>query len=316
MKKVLVTPRSLTSASHPALDLLRGAGCQVIFSTPGKQPDEEELIGLLPGCEGYLAGVERVSARVLEAAKGLQVISRNGTGIDNIDMNAANRLNIQVCRAEGANARGVAELTLGLILALVRSIPFSDSQLKNKRWERRKGIELENQTLGLIGCGEIGKRTALLATGMGMKVFAFRRYPDYSFSPPNFSYVSLEDLYRQSDIISLHCPSLESGKALINKEAIAKMKNGAYLVNTARASLLDLAAVLEALESGRLAGAAVDVFDQEPPADYRLVKNSRAIATPHIGGYTSQSIARATTQAVENIINVLHLQRTERKGRT
>ena len=207
----------------------------------------------------------------MEAAKGLQVISRNGTGIDNIDMDAANRLNIQVCRTEGANARGVAELTLGLIFALARSIPFSDAQLKNKQWERRKGIELKNRTLGLIGCGEIGKRTALLATGVGMKVIAFRRHPDHSFSPDNFSYASLEDLLRQSDIVSLQCPPLKSGIPLIDKEAISQMKKGVYLVNTARASLLDPVAVFEALESGQLAGVAIDVFDQEPPSDYRLV---------------------------------------------
>ena len=306
MSKVLVTPRSLTKDGHPALDLLREAGFEVIFSTPGKQPDEEELLALLPGCVGYLAGVEKVSARILGSAKELRVISRYGTGTDKIDMDAANRLNIRVCRTEGANARGVAELTLGLIFALVRSIPFSDHELKNKRWERRRGLELKNRILGLIGCGEVGKRTALLATGMGMKVAAHEPHPDPSFFPGNFSYVSLEDVYARSDIISLQCPPLESGKPLIDKEALSKMKEGVYLINTARASLLDPVALLEGLENGRIAGLAVDVFDQEPPSDYRLVQNSRVIATPHIGGFTAESVARATTQAVKNIIEVLN----------
>lgn len=312
MRKILITPRSLTSAGHPAFDLLNEAGCQVIVSTPGKQPDESELMELLPGCVGYLAGVETVSAKVLETAKDLKVISRNGTGIDNIDMDAANRLGIQVCRTEGANALGVAELTLGLIFALVRAIPFSDAQLKNKQWERRKGIELENRTLGLIGCGEIGKRTVLLAAGVGMKVIAFRRHPDPAFFPDNFSYVSLEDIFRRSDIISLQCPPLPSGKPLIDKEALSKMKPGAYLVNTARASLVEPVAVREALESGHLAGVALDVFDQEPPVDYKMLSNSRVIATPHIGGFTTESVDRATTQAVENIISVLN-QNDKRK---
>lgn len=305
MNKILVTPRSLTRGGDPSLDLLKEAGYEVVFSTPGKQPGEEELIRLLPGCVGYLAGVEKISARVLEAAEDLRVISRNGTGIDNIDTDAANRLNIRICRTKGANARGVAELTIGLIFALVRSIPFSDANLKNEKWERRRGIELENRTLGLIGCGEIGKRVALLATGMGMKVLAFRRHPDYSFSPDNFSYVSLEDLYRQSDIISLHCPPLESGKPMIGKDVIAKMKKGVYLVNTARAALLDEDAVLEGLESGQIAGVAVDVFAQEPPSDYRLVKYNRVVATPHIGGYTSESVSEATRQAVDNLLKHL-----------
>ena len=306
MSKVLVTPRSLTKDGHPSLDLLREAGFEVVFSTPGKQPDEEELLALLPGCVGYLAGVEKVSARILGSAKELRVISRYGTGTDKIDMDAANRLNIRVCRTEGANARGVAELTLGLIFALVRSIPFSDHELKNKRWERRRGIELENRTLGLIGCGEIGQRTALLAIGAEMKVIAYRRHPDYSFSPANFNYVALEDLFERSDIISLHCPPSESGKSLIDSQAISKMKEGVYLVNTARASLLDQQAVLEALQKGRLAGVALDVFDPEPPSDYELVIDSRVIATPHIGGFTSESVDRATMRAVENIIQTLN----------
>lgn len=305
MRNILITPRSLTSTGHPAFDLLNRAGFKAIFSAPGKQPDESELMGLLPGCVGYLAGIEAVSETVLEAAKDLKVISRNGTGIDNIDMDAANRLGIQVCRTEGANARGVAELTVGLIFALARAIPFSDAQLKNKQWERKKGIELENRTLGLIGCGEIGKRTALISAGLGMKVIAFEHHPDPTFSPENFSYVSLEDIFKRSDIISLHCPPLASGKPLIDNEALSKMKPGTYLVNTARASLVDPEAVRDALETGHLAGVAVDVFDQEPPEDYKMLSNSRVIATPHIGGFTMESVDRATTQAVQNIISVL-----------
>lgn len=305
MNKVLVTPRSLTKDGDPALDRLKDAGYEVILFTPGKQPSEEELISLLPGCVGYLAGVEKVSPRVLEAGKDLRVISRNGTGADNIDKDAAKRMNIRICRTEGTNSGGVAELTIGLILALVRSIPFSDAHLKDRRWERRRGIELEHRTLGLIGCGKIGKRVALLATGMGMKVIAFRRNPDYAFSPDNFRYVSLDELYQQSDIISLQCPPLDSGKPLIDKEAISKMKKGVYLINTARASLMDQDAVLQCLESSRIAGAAIDVFDQEPATDYRLLMDPRVIATPHIGGYTTESISRTTIQAVENIIKTL-----------
>ena len=167
MEKILITPRSLTKEGHPALELLRKAGFQVITCTPGKSPEEEELLRLLPGCVGYLAGVEKVSARVLEAAKGLKVISRNGAGISNVDLEAARRLNIQVLPTPGANARGVAELTIGLILALLRSIPWSDGQLKAEAWSRRQGIELEGRTLGLVGCGDIGKLVVKMALGAG-----------------------------------------------------------------------------------------------------------------------------------------------------
>ena len=141
MNKILVTPRSLTKEGDPALDLLTNEGFEIVFSTPGSMPQEDELIRLLPGCVGYLAGVEQITAAVLETAADLKVISRNGTGINAIDLQAAQRLNIEIMRAEGANARGVAELTLGMILGLIRSIPFSDAHMKREVWERRKGLE-------------------------------------------------------------------------------------------------------------------------------------------------------------------------------
>jgi phosphoglycerate dehydrogenase-like enzyme len=157
MGKVLISPRSLTRDGHPALDLLKEAGHEVVFCTPGKQPSEEELLRLLPGCVGFLAGVETISEKALESAKDLKVISRNGTGVDNIDLEAAERLGIAICKTEGANAKGVAELTIGLMYALARFLPLHDAKMKNETWERKKGIELEGRVLGLVGCGQIGK---------------------------------------------------------------------------------------------------------------------------------------------------------------
>ena len=303
MGKILVTPRSLTKEGHPALDLLKKAGHQVVTCTPGKSPDEAELLSLLPGCVGYLAGVEKVSARVLEAAKGLKVIGRNGAGIDNVDLEAAKRLGIQVRPAPGANARGVAELTIALVFALLRSIPWSDAQLKRQAWNRRQGLEVAGRTLGLVGCGNIGRLVVQLATGVGMKTMAFKRHPDPSFAPAHFRWASAEELYAGADLISLHCPA--GPKPVIDREAIARMKKGVYLVNTARAGVVDEQAVLEALDGGRIAGYAVDVFAQEPPKDWKLAGHEKVIATPHIGGYTEESVSRATEDAVRNILEVL-----------
>jgi D-3-phosphoglycerate dehydrogenase len=247
MKKILVTPRSLTKAGHPAFEKFKKAGYEVIFCTPGKQPEEEELLRLLPGCVGYLAGVEKVSARVLESAGELKVISRNGSGIDNIDLKAAEKLGICICKTEGANAKGVAELTIGLMLALARWIPFHDGKMKGEVWERRKGVELENRTLGLVGCGQIGMEVAVRALGLGMRVIAYRRHPDPGFAPSKrFSWVSFDELLGESDVISLHRPASPSGEPVMNPTAIGKMKKGAYLINTARASLVDERAVMEA----------------------------------------------------------------------
>lgn len=182
--KVLVTPRSVTRSGHASLDKLRAAGCEVVFCKPGQQPDESELCALLPGCAGYLAGVEPVTARVLDAAVDLRAISRNGTGVDNIDLAAAAARGIAVLRADGANARGVAELTLAHLLALARGLAPADSALKRGAWERGSaGMEIEGRTLGLIGCGRVGRLVARMALGCDMRVVAFDAFPDAGFQP-------------------------------------------------------------------------------------------------------------------------------------
>lgn len=300
MGKILITPRSLTRERHPAFSLIEKAGHEIVTSTPGVQPSEEELLSIIPDIDGYLAGVEPISAKVLEAAKKLKVIGRNGAGVDNIDLEAARRLNIAICPTPGANAQGVAELTIALMFSILRWIPFSDKHLKAREWKRKKGMEIEGKTLGLIGCGDIGQKVAVMASALGMTVQAFRRTPDKSFSPPRFSWASQEEVLKSSDIVSLHCPA--GDKPLIDSAALASMKKGAYLINTARAAVIDEKAVYDGLESGQLSGYAMDVFPQEPPKDFTLVQHESVIATPHIGGFTTESVDRATTGAIEQIL--------------
>ena len=303
--KILVTPRSITAHGHPALQKLRDAGFATVFCEPGRQPSEAGLITLLPDCVGYLAGVEKITAPVIGAARRLRVISRNGTGVENIDAAACAAKNIRICRAEGANARGVAELAMALMLALVRSIPFSDKTIKAGRWERRIGAELPGLTLGLIGCGKIGKIITRLATAFGMNVAAYDPFPDASFVVPGFRYADFESVIASADILSLHCPPSKDGCPVLDGATVGRMKKGAYLVNTARAGLLDEDAVLAALESGQITGLAVDVFAEEPPRDFRLLKHERVIATPHIGGFTRESVDRAVGVAVDNLLKAL-----------
>ena len=305
--KILVTPRSVTRGGHPSLETLRAAGCAVVLCNPGVQPSEDELCALLPGCVGYLAGVEPVTVRALEAARDLRAISRNGTGVDNIDLAAAEARGIAVLRAEGANARGVAELTVGLLFALARGVAACDNTLKHGGWNRGPaGVELEGKTLGLAGCGRVGQLVARMAHGVGMKVLAYDPFPSPSFAPgPDFFYASLEEVCARADFLSLHCPPLGAGQTLLDAAALARMKPGAYLLNTARYDLCNPEALLAALDSGHLAGLALDVFDTEPPQDPRLVRHPRVIGTPHIGGYTRESIDRAMTVAVDNLLAAL-----------
>lgn len=306
MKKILITPRSLTREFHPHLKSLRQAGFELVFSNPGQQPDEKELINLLPNCVGYLAGVEPISASVLEQATDLRVISRNGTGINNIDIEACDRLNIRICRAEGANAQGVAELTIGFLFAMARSIAFSDRQLKNKKWERRKGFEIGGKVLGLIGCGYIGRKVAKTATLLGMTVQAYDPYPDLSFRPSSlFSFKTLDAVLKNSDIVSLHCPSLKNGEPVISRHRLSIIKPGSILINTARAELVDEEALLQAIEGGHIVGYATDVYRNEPPGDSKLIKHDNVLTSPHIGGYTDESVERATRLAVDNLMKHL-----------
>jgi len=305
VSRILVTPRSVTAAGgHPSLQALVDAGYEVVYSAAGKQPSEAELIALLPGCVGYLAGVEPVTERALSAADALRVISRNGTGVDSVDLKAAEARGIRVCRAEGANARGVAELTIGLMFALVRAIPLNDAALKTGGWERRKGVELTGRTLGLVGCGRIGRYVAECALGLGMKVLAYDLYPDAAYAPgASFAYAGLDDVIARADVLSLHCPPAE--RPLIDADAIAAMKPGVYVINTARHGLIDDDAALAALESGRIAGLALDVYGKEPPEDRRLASHPRVVATAHIGGFTSESVDRAMSAAVDNLLEAL-----------
>ena len=301
--KIAVTPRSLSGAGHPALSMLTDKGYELVFPAPGETPDETALLETIPGCVGWLAGVEPIGQDVLKAATGLRVISRNGVGVDNIHMPTADALGIKVERTDGANARGVAELAIALMLAAFRHVPWSDAQLHAGTWARRRGIEAEGRTLGVVGCGAIGRKVAQIAIGLGMKVIGYDPFPPEGFAPAGFRLGSLDEVITGSDAVTLHCPP---GRApIIDGKALAAMKSSAVIVNTARADLIDDDAVLAALNSGRLAALATDVYHQEPPAPSALLSHDRVILTPHAGGFTEESVDRATRGAVENILKVL-----------
>ena len=301
--RIAVTPRSLSTAGHPALSLLTSRGYEIVYPAPGKTPSEEDLLRTVPGCIGWLAGVEPISPTVLAAAKGLRVISRNGTGVDNIDLAVAGEHGIKVERAMGANARGVAELAITLMLSAFRSVPWSDAHLRRGDWQRRIGIEAQGRTLAVIGCGAIGREVVDLALGLGMWVVGYDPFPSNSFARPGFRFAPLEEALTSADAISLHCPP--GSTPILDQTMIARLKRGVVVVNTARAELIDDAALLAALESGQVGGLATDVFRTEPPEPSALLAHPRVIQTPHAGGFTQESVDRATRVAVENLLKVL-----------
>ena len=294
-----MTAAGLSNLSE--LDPIRDLGWELLAGPAGRLPSEAELIDLLPGVDGWVAGVEPVSARALAAADCLTVISRNGVGADAIDVEAAAALGIDVVLARGANSRGVAELALTLILSCVRNVPASNASLHAGGWDRQLGREMPDICLGIVGFGAIGRLVATLASAMGSRVLAFDPFAPAdpaSHAEP----ASLEEIFAQCDVITLHSPPAADGSPLVTGELLARCRPGTILINTARSALIDDAAVLASLNSGLLNAYAVDAFDSEPPVVTTLLSHDRTVMTPHLGGFTAASTRRASQLAVENLI--------------
>ena len=305
--RVLVTPRSLTASGHPALERLGEAGFEVVCSTPGRQPDEPELARLVPSCVGWLAGVEPVSPAVIRASTQLRAISRNGVGVDNLPMDVIAERGIVVRTADGANAAGVAELALGLMFACLRHIPLANAGIKAGGWPRFRGGEIRGREIGIVGCGAIGREVARLVTALGARVIAFDPMePDLGLPADRFSYAGLHSVLDRAQVLTLHCPPPRDGRALIGEAEIARMRSGVFLINTARAGLIDEPAMLAALDRGKVAAYATDVFPEEPPRALSLAGHPRVIATSHIGAFTDESVERATDLAVTNLLESLN----------
>ncbi|WP_119393000.1 phosphoglycerate dehydrogenase [Taklimakanibacter lacteus] len=306
MSSILVTPRSLTEAPHPAVEELRRQGFDIVYSTAGKLPDETELLRLVPEVVGWLAGVEPVSAKVIAAAPALRVISRNGTGVDNLPLADLSQRGIRLCTADGANASGVAELTICLMLTALRHVPFCDAGIKAGEWPRRRGREIKGRQVGIIGCGAVGRQVARLAAALGAHISIHDPLnPEVDVPEDALRRADLATVLGESEIITLHCPAPADGRPLIDQGVLASGRYGAILINTARASLIDETAVIAALDSGELSAYATDVFSEEPPQQLTLARHPRVIATSHIGGFTEESIDRATEIAVKNLIESL-----------
>jgi D-3-phosphoglycerate dehydrogenase / 2-oxoglutarate reductase len=300
MKRVLVTPRSLAGSEHPAVQILRDQGWEVIFGPPGRLPNETELLELVPGCEGWLAGVETITGRVLEAADQLRVISRNGSGIDNIPADIAKGRGITILKAAGANAQGVAELTIGLALAAVRQFHLADRQLKEGKWARRLGSELTGKPVLVVGFGRIGQIVAQLFAAFGSRVSVVE--PMEVDTTP-FTRVELSTAIGSADLVTLHCPPLPNGRALITRKLLEGSRRQLILINCARRSLVDENAVLARLETGQIGIYASDVFEEVDSNSVALIEHPRVIATPHLGAYTKESVDRAALEAAQNLIS-------------
>ena len=272
-----------------ALQLLTDEGWMVDAAT-GRSPDQLRT-DLADADALVVRSATRVTADLIAAAGRLRVIARAGTGVDNVDVAAASARGIVVMNAPGANSISVAELAMGLIMALARHIPAADAAMKQGRWEKKKflGEELRDKTLGLVGLGRIGQEVARRASGFSMRVIAHDPFIAEGVAAAlGVQLVSLDDLFARADYISLHMPSTPQTKQLVNADRLQKAKKGVRIVNTARGDLVDEAALADAIESGQVGGAAVDVFTKEPTVDHRLQTLPQVIATPHIAASTRE----------------------------
>lgn len=297
MTAVAVTPRSFREVPGEHLDALRRSGLEARFPEVDRPLREPEMVDLVRGCWGLIVGVDPVTAAVMDAGP-LRVVVKYGSGLDNVDLEAARERGVQVTATPGANTRSVAELTIALLLALARHVVTHDRGVRSGGWSRRMGWELAGRRLGLVGYGAVGREVARLAEALGMGVVAHD--PHVGEAPVPL--LPLDELLSTSDAVSLHVPLTEQTAGMIGSRELGLMRRGAVLVNTSRGGIVDEAALAEALSDGRLAGAACDCFDREPPAGSPLLGIDTFLASPHAGATTEEAARRTGLAAVEALL--------------
>jgi len=292
--------------------LLEEAGLELRFMPTPPATAATELIRRLQGCFAVLAGSQYYTAEVFQAVPELSIVARLGVGYDAIDVNAATAHGVAVTTTPGTLEWAVADHTLGLIIALAHHIPGDDQSIRRGEWRPTWGVDVWRKTLGLVGLGRIGRGVAQRARGFEMRILAHDPAPDLAFVQANaIELVSLEDLLRQSDFVSLHAPLAEGTHKLMNAERLALMKPSAFLINTARGPLIDEDALYAALQAGRLGGAGLDVRAEEPPTDNRFAEFANVVLTPHDSGMTDGRWLACGNMAARSILSVLHGERPD-----
>lgn len=308
LKKVLIASSSFYRFPTDAVKALGKVRqkYRVIENQFGRRMTKEELLTAANSCVGIVAGLEEYDECLLKKLSGnLICISRDGVGIDNVDLMAAKRYGISVCNTALAATDAVAELTVGLIVSLLRGIPCLNNDTHQGKWIQNHGTLLQGKTVGIIGVGNIGKRLVKLLKPFGCKFLGNDLKPDLGwFAKNRVSNVSKELLYKNSDVVTLHASFLPGNRHLINSKSFSQMKKGAYFLNVSRGLMVSEKALIGALYSGKIAAAAIDVFEKEPYSG-PLVEMDNVILTPHIGASTHESRYMMQLGAINNLLKVL-----------
>ncbi len=305
-ERVLVTPRAFLDLDGEHREVLKKAGYEVVANPRPRALTEDEMAAYIVGMAAVIVGDEPITHRVLDQAGGLKVISKFGTHVDNIDVDVAAARHIPVTFTPGVTHPAVAELTLGLMFALLRGIPQMDRDVRNGKWASVAGSELMGKTLGIVGLGGIGKEVAKRALALGMNVLGFDMHPDESFAEHHgIEYVPADELLKNSDIVTLHLGLNPETRGWLSKMRVARIRPGAFLINTGRPELIDEGAVLDAMRGQRIRGAAFDLPGEENQFAVPLLAQENVLVSCQAGSRTEESVRRQAVMAAENVVAVL-----------
>ena len=315
MKKLFRVVVTGDTLAPEAMEIL-SAKCRIVFTGPYPQPSLLAQRVQEERAQALIVRTGKATAEVIQASSDLKVVAKHGVGFDNIDVTAAAALRIPVMISATANFESVAEHALGLMLSLAKDLIRMDGRMHQGFWDKTqyRGVELFRKTLGLIGFGRIGRRVSQLVGPLQMRILISDPYIPGESIPPGIQRVSqLGPLLKEADIVSLHCPLTEETRNLIGRQELLIMKKTAFLINTARGGIVDEEALIEALQEGKIAGAAIDTFRQEPPEDLRrLCEAGKVILTPHIAAATDAAFIRMGVEAAKNILAILEGEKPDR----
>ncbi len=305
--KVVITPRGFANCGEENVKYFQKAGISLVYNQTGKAYTKEEFYALTADADGVIVGVETVDKAYIDSHPMLRAVVKFGVGLDNIDVAYCQEKGIFVGKTAGSNARSVAETAISFILADSKNLYESISNTKANGWSKMTGYEVEGKTVGIAGFGAIGKKVAQMAFGLGMKVLAYDPYGVDEAVAQKFDVTSvgLDALLERSDFVSLHIPLTEETKDLIGLSQLKTMKPQAVLINTARGGIVDEKALIEAIDCGEIAGAALDVLEKEPAApDSPLLNRDSIIVTNHVASYSKESLDAISLICAGNIIKL------------
>ncbi|MFA5147179.1 MAG: phosphoglycerate dehydrogenase [Candidatus Omnitrophota bacterium] len=302
-ERIAITLTSFAEYDTRPMDTLKKRGLDIVSNAHRRTLAKGEIPELCAGCAGIIAGTEPYDSRTLAALSGLKVISRCGAGTDNVDLDAAGKMGIKVFNTPDGPTEAVAELTVGLIFSLARHIARSDRDIRNGVWNKRMGGLINGKKAGIVGFGRIGRRVAEILRALGAEV-VFYDPLKAAEKAKGLSGVRLEELLKGSDIVTLHIPYTKDNHHVFSSKELSLMKEGAVLINASRGGIVDEEALYGALKSGRLSGAAVDVFEKEPYSG-PLKELDNVVLTPHIGSYARESRVSMELEAANNLIKGL-----------